>query len=591
MYEAFFHLDRRPFVASPRTDHYFPARSIEQARQSLTRCVSRCEGPGAIIGPSGTGKSLLCFVLAKQFRDKMKVVVVQGGRLRTRKSLLQNVLYELKQPFRDMDEDELRLSLLGYLEAKDSTHKRLLLIVDDAHLLRGQVLLDIAALCSHVRDGEPVIQFVLAGGPALEEKLAHPRLESLQQRIAARCYLQSLSYDETVSYIRAQIENCGGQLDQVVAPDAINALYRASDGVPRLINQVGDHALLLSYLAKLHPVTKAAIEESWSDLQQLPTPWQVTDHPAAVAAKDETTSIIEFGSLDELGPNELKTIESPIPTPIPIQHVEPIVQLNPAFSAEQNLWTIESGISHLHKLSTMPPAAGADQEEPQFEANTILGWGDFEETELTDSTPLDASLTDTLPNNLLIPGDDSSMPSFAKSSIPLKVPASATPVSMPSVKLATPPVHKRVANPFEEQFEVEEVINDGAARKAKSLKMIPATAAPNVTRTAAPFETSKVAPAAIFDEPLEASEGMSVDWLNYQATSVVGMGVTESVSLDGSGSESWNVISSDGTSAVAAGGRYDDRDTLLVENDQPPRIRPVKRQEFRQLFAKMRGES
>ena len=135
MYEAFFHLDRRPFVASPRTDHYFPARSIEQARQSLTRCIARGEGPGAIIGPSGTGKSLLCFVLAKQFRDKMRVAFVQGGRLRTRKSLLQNILFELKQPFREMDEDELRLLLLDYLESKDATQRRLLLIVDDAHLI------------------------------------------------------------------------------------------------------------------------------------------------------------------------------------------------------------------------------------------------------------------------------------------------------------------------------------------------------------------------------------------------------------------------------------------------------------------------
>ena len=81
------------------------------------------------------------------------------------------------------------------------------------------MLADIAALCGHVRDGEPVIQFVLAGGSAFEEKLAHPRLESLQQRMAARCYLQSLSYDETVSYIKAQVEFCGGQLDQVIAPE------------------------------------------------------------------------------------------------------------------------------------------------------------------------------------------------------------------------------------------------------------------------------------------------------------------------------------------------------------------------------------
>lgn len=564
MYEAFFHLDRRPFVASPRTDHYFPARSIEQARQSLTRCVSRCEGPGAIIGPSGTGKSLLCFVLAKQFRDKMKVVVVQGGRLRTRKSLLQNVLYELKQPFRGMDEDELRLSLLDHLEARDAAHRRLLLIVDDAHLLRGQVLLDIAALCSHVRDGEPVIQFVLAGGSALEEKLAHPRLESLQQRIAARCYLQALSYDETLAFIKAQVEFCGGNLDQVIAPDAVNALYRASDGVPRLINQIGDHALLLAYLAKLHPVSKAAIEEAWSDLQQLPTPWQVTDHPAAVAAKEESVSIIEFGSLEETSIEETKPRES-----------QPILHGNPVFSVQQNLWTIESGLARLHDGASGPPMNR--EAEPDAPLVDLSGWGDLNESTISSAI--------SAPSNSL--GNEASMPSLATTTIKVKASVAARAmVATPVVTQSAPVVQKRIANPFEEQFEIEEVVNDGVARKAAALKAAAAPIAGRVEKS--PGALSESLQNAIDEDRFEQFDGVAVDWMNYQATSVVGMGVSGDVG-NVSGSESWNVISTDGTSA-AAGTRHDDRDAILVENDQPPRIRPVKRQEFRQLFAKMRGD-
>lgn len=549
MYEAFFHLDRRPFVASPRTDHYFAARSIEQARQSLTRCVSRCEGPGAIIGPSGTGKSLLCFVLAKQFRDKMKVAVVQGGRLRTRKSLLQNILFELKQPFRGMDEDELRLALLDHLESKESTHRKLLLIIDDAHLIRGQVLGDIASLCSHVRDGEPVMQFVLAGGPALEEKLAHPRLESLQQRIAARCYLQAFSYDETAAFVKAQIEHCGGQLDRVIAGDAIGALYRASDGVPRLINQIGDHALLLAYLAKLHPVNKAAIEEAWSDLQQLPTPWQVTDHPAAVAAKaDESTNIIEFGSLES----------EPLPQAraTPSEAVDaPGWESNPVFDIEQNLWTIESGLQRMQQMA----AASAVAETENDDAPKItLANMEVEETDM--------------PQFATVPRTPSAKPTIAISNS-----------AIPQTVAAPKPVAKRVANPFEIEFEAEEVIQDRRIKKA-AIGAAPAVAvtASSVEKTGSPAIENTV---RHFDEDrLEQFDGVSIDWMNYQATSVVGVGGVAPLSND-----AWNVINTDGTT-VSAEGRLDDRDVMLVENDQAPRIRPVKRQEFRQLFAKMRGD-
>jgi type II secretory pathway predicted ATPase ExeA len=560
MYEAFFQLERRPFVASPRTDHYFPARSIEQARQSLTRCILRSEGPGVIVGPSGAGKSLLCFVLAKQFRDKMKVVVVQGGRLRTRKSLLQNILFELKQPFRGLDEDELRLQLLDYLEGKEQALRRLLLIVDDAHLIRGQVLADVASLCGHVREGEAIIQFVLAGGSALEEKLAHPRLESLQQRIAARCYLQALNYDESIAFVRAQIEFCGGQVENVISSDALNALFRASDGVPRLINQIGDHALLLSYLAKLKPVNKAAIEEAWSDLQQLPSPWQVTDHPASVAAKEESASIIEFGSLDDaVGPPsaEPDVLENPA---IWIE----AAKANPVASIEQNLWTIESGVARLHQ---------SNNEDSADVESVVL------KTVSPPSLPSDAEEPD--------------MPQFA--TLPHGQPtprplAFTTPVSTSTVPAARPGI-KRVANPFEGSFEIEEVVEDRLARKP-TVGSAPLAGAPAVSALKTLPPTSKD---AIMDEDhFEQFEGVAVDWMNFQATSIVGMGVVDVGPVMAPAIEAdpaaWNVISTDG-SIAAATGRNDDRDLLLVENDEPPKIRPVKRQEFRQLFAKMRGDN
>lgn len=557
MYEAFFHLERRPFVASPRTDHYFPARSIEQARQSLTRCISRSEGPAVIIGPAGTGKSLLCFVLAKQFREKMRIVVVQGGRLRSRKSLLQNVLFELKLPFRGLDEDELRLQLLDHLESKEPSQRRLLLIVDDAHLLRGQVLSDVAALCSVVRDGEPVIQLVLAGGPLLEEKLSHPRLESLQQRIAARSYLQALTYDETAAFIRAQIEFCGGQLEGIFSPDAVNALYRASDGIPRLVNQIGDHALLLAYLAKLQPVNVAAIEEAWSDLQQLPTPWQVTDHPAAAAAREQEPSatIIEFGSLDDA--------PAP-PTTAELIAAEP----NPVFNLEQNLWTIESGLDGLRR-----------------EPTEFVELKPARETITPDiSTTIDADTSDMPAFNPLQPNGSWSSPALSEftASTPSITPISTTTNAKPQVK--------RVANPFDEEFDEEVVIVDGVAKKTERRGNIPtANGATEISRAsvsalAEASTTPAPSNAAIDEDQFEQFDGPAIDWTNYQATSVVGVAGLNDVQTD-----AWNIISTEGD-AIAAGVPSDDRNVLLVENDQPPRIRPVKRQEFRQLFAKLRGD-
>ena len=114
MYEACFGLDRRPFASVPQVSDYFPAEAIESARLTLGRCVERGEGAGMVVGPSGTGKTLLCRMLAKQFCDPscdqscntMAVAMLSSGQLGTRRALLQAILYELGRPYRGMDEGE-----------------------------------------------------------------------------------------------------------------------------------------------------------------------------------------------------------------------------------------------------------------------------------------------------------------------------------------------------------------------------------------------------------------------------------------------------------------------------------------------------
>jgi len=78
MYEIFFGLHSRPFGAAPRAECYFPAATIEAALQTLTRCIERAEGAGMVVGPSGTGKTLLCQILAARFRDRLDVVVLSN---------------------------------------------------------------------------------------------------------------------------------------------------------------------------------------------------------------------------------------------------------------------------------------------------------------------------------------------------------------------------------------------------------------------------------------------------------------------------------------------------------------------------------
>ena len=292
MYEASFGLDRRPFSSVPQTDQYYPATTVESARQTLERTVQRAEGVGLVIGSAGTGKTLLCHMLAEQFRDSFQVALLCCGRLSTRRALLQAILFELGQPYRGMDEGELRLALVDHLTSSEDCPNGVVLLVDEAHTLPLRLFEEIRLLTNLTEDSLPRIRLVMVGGPLLEERFANPKLESLCQRIAARCYLEPLSRDETQQYVQGQVNQAEVEDEPIFSAEACRAVHQATDGVPRLVNQLCDHAMLLAFSNGQGRINTGCVEESWADLQQLPTPY-------AGGCEADTDSVIEFGGLDD----------------------------------------------------------------------------------------------------------------------------------------------------------------------------------------------------------------------------------------------------------------------------------------------------
>jgi type II secretory pathway predicted ATPase ExeA len=300
MYEAFFGFSQRPFAAAPLAQRYFPAGSVDAARQTLARCIERSEGAGLLIGPPGTGKTLLLQVLASQFSDSLAVVSLTAGQLETRRELLQAVLFELKLPYRGMEEGELRLALVDHLTRGEKTPQALLLLVDEAHTLPVLLLEELRMMTNLTRGGEARVRLVLAGNLDLEELFAGPQLQAFSQRLAARCYLEPFDHHETGDYIRFQVAVAGAQAERVFETSAMDAVHKATDGIPRLVNQLCDHALMLAYSQERRPLDEKMIQTAWSNLQQLPAPFE----SATASSRGEASAeVVEFGPLpDDDGP-------------------------------------------------------------------------------------------------------------------------------------------------------------------------------------------------------------------------------------------------------------------------------------------------
>lgn len=312
-----FQFQHRPFAAAPDVNNYVPTESVEASIDAVYQCVQRSAGPALVIGPTGIGKSMLCVELARRLGTPFEMVLLATSQICTRRALLQNILFELGLNFRDREEGELRLGILDHLKSPKSTSSGVLLIIDEAQTMPLKLLEEIRGLTNIQRQGQSRVHLVLAGNQRLDERLNHPKMEAFTQRIAARCYLQSLNRQDTHNFIGLQWTRATGNTGMSPFSEAaIDAVYAATNGIPRLINQLCDHTLYLASARNITDFTDELIGEAWSDLQQLPTPWQVNHQESKTTGKDSNT-VVEFGELsDEVYTDSLSSSSSNLP-PLP----------------------------------------------------------------------------------------------------------------------------------------------------------------------------------------------------------------------------------------------------------------------------------
>ena len=304
MYEQVFQFNSRPFTSTPYVKHYFAGDAIHSALGQARVAIDRASGPAVVVGGTGTGKSLLLAMLEDQYQSQFNVVNLACARLDNRRELLQSILFELQLPFKAEHESDLRFELMDFLSPSEQCPNGMLLLVDEAHSLSTELLDELRLIMNFVRDGLPRVRLVMAGSQKLEENLNDPKLESFNQRIAARCYLQTMSRDETSAYVTEHIDRVGGNGAALFDQDSIKVIHEVTDGCPRLINQVCDQALILVATHGHETASTDCIHDAWSDVQSIPGSRKMTSpeqQNEAVSSlnSDEKWTVIEFGQLED----------------------------------------------------------------------------------------------------------------------------------------------------------------------------------------------------------------------------------------------------------------------------------------------------
>ena len=253
-YAEFFGFTERPFTLLPDPDLLLWSRQYRQAFSVLEFGVVSRSPITLLTGAIGCGKTTLLRELLLRLDDTVTVGLIsnaQGGR----GALIQWVMNALGMTF-DHTAGYVHLfqAMQEFMIAEYAAGRRTLLIFDEAQNLSQESLEELRMLTNINSGKDEVIQLVLVGQPELREMIRQPSLEQIAQRIAVSYHLEPLDRETTTAFIAHRLRAVGGTGAEF-APEALDFVHEVTRGVPRLINQFCDMALLYAWTSETRQVS------------------------------------------------------------------------------------------------------------------------------------------------------------------------------------------------------------------------------------------------------------------------------------------------------------------------------------------------
>ena len=267
MYEAFYHLQAKPFQLTSDPRFFYSSKGHRRAMAYLVYGVHQGEGFIVITGEIGAGKTMLASTLARKMASRNLVLAQVVSTSLEADDLVRMVAAAL-----GLQQDNSKAVLLHrveqFLVACQRQGKKVLLVVDEAQNLPPRSVEELRMLSNFVCADKPLLQTFLLGQPEFRRTLQSPAMEQLRQRVIASCHLGPLDGAETEAYILHRLQTVGWRDDPSFGRDTFDAIYQHSGGIPRRINILCDRLLLMGVLDKKHALTVKDVATVTGELQQ-----------------------------------------------------------------------------------------------------------------------------------------------------------------------------------------------------------------------------------------------------------------------------------------------------------------------------------
>jgi len=121
--------------------------------------------------------------------------------------------------------------------------KKIVLVIDEASLLRLDVFAELHTLTQFDNDSKPFLPLVLAGQANLVDNLKFRNSMPLASRVIARCHLQGAKQEGMEEYLLHHL-TIAGVHKNLFEPAAITAIHQGSGGLFRKANNLARGAII-----------------------------------------------------------------------------------------------------------------------------------------------------------------------------------------------------------------------------------------------------------------------------------------------------------------------------------------------------------
>jgi general secretion pathway protein A len=265
MFLEFYGFREQPFGVTPDPRFLYLSPAHREALASLYYGIESGRGFLALIAKPGMGKTTLLFHLLEKFRHNARTAFLFQTQCSSRE-FMRFLLAELGVESHDQDFVRMHEEFNKMLLQEARAGRRFIIVVDEAQNLDASVLETVRLLSDFETPRAKLLQIILSGQPELADKLASRHMAQLKQRVSLLNRLSPLSIEETRKYIDHRLRVAGHTGAPLFTPDALVAIARFTEGIPRNINNFCFNVLSLSCALRQKVADLALVEEVINDL-------------------------------------------------------------------------------------------------------------------------------------------------------------------------------------------------------------------------------------------------------------------------------------------------------------------------------------